>query len=91
MSRASFVCFVVLLGTLAHADEPWYATYAARRSIELPKKTERGDGVLLRLGTAGLTRADARDIRIVANHQRALPSEVVAVGPGDVAPRPIDS
>ena len=85
MSRASFVCFVVLLGTLAHADEPWYATYAARRSIELPKKTERGDGVLLRLGTAGLTRADARDIRIVANHQRALPSEVVAVGPGDVA------
>ena len=89
MRRTIFLIQWLLVATclVPCAESPppaWYhRSFAARRQIQLPASTAKGTAVLLRTGTAGLTQPDARDVRIVLDHQYPIPFETLEVGPGD--------
>jgi tetratricopeptide (TPR) repeat protein len=89
--RASVVTSLLGLAVRAEggqtpaAENWWSRSFSARRALTFEREPSRGEPVLLVLGTAGLTRPDCRDLRVVADGRVQLPIEVIEVGPGDLA------
>lgn len=90
--RRSWAALLALFALFPAGDVPaktseersWYRSdYPVRRSVTLPRTAQRGDAVLLRFVTAGLTRPDGRDVRLVLEHRRSVPLDILRVGPGD--------